>query len=57
MEEGKLFKAYGVSLVGNTPEEYQKQLEKDYRDLSDKEYEAAQAYEADAWSFNEIYTS
>jgi len=54
MEERKLFKAYGVSLVGNTPEEYQKQLEKDYRELSDKEYEAAKAYAADAWIFNEI---
>jgi len=54
MEERKLFKAYGISLVGNTAEEYQKQIEKDYRELSDKEYEAAQAYEADAWIFNEI---
>jgi len=49
MEERKLFKAYGSS-----PEEYQKQLEKDYRKLSDKEYEAAKAYAADAWIFNEI---
>ena len=49
MEERTLFKAYGCS-----PEEYQKQLEKDYRSLSDKEYEAAKAYEADAWLFNEI---
>ena len=54
MNEKQLFKAYGVSLVGNTAEEYQKQLEKDYRELSDKEYEAAKAYEADAWIFNEI---
>ena len=57
MEERTLFKAYGVSLVGNTPEEYQKQLEKDYQKLSDiskEEYEAAKAYEADAWIFNEI---
>ena len=49
MEERKLFKAYGSS-----PEEYQKQLKKDYSELSDKEYEAAKAYEADAWIFNEI---
>ena len=49
MEERKLFKAYGSS-----PEEYQKQLEKDYRELSDKEYQAAKSYEADAWIFNEI---
>ena len=49
MEERTLFKAYGSSA-----EEYQKQLEKDYRELSDKEYEAAQAYEADAWIFSEI---
>ena len=49
MEERTLFKAYGSS-----PEEYQKQLENDYRELSAKEYEAAQAYEADAWNFNEI---
>ena len=49
MKEKQLFKAYGSS-----PEEYQKQLEKDYRDLSDKEYEAAKAYAADAWIFNEI---
>ena len=49
MEERKLFKAYGSSA-----EEYQKQLEKDYRELSDKEYEAAKAYAADAWIFNEI---
>ena len=49
MNEKQLFKAYGSS-----PEEYQKQLEKDYRSLSDKEYEAAQAYAADAWIFNEI---
>ena len=54
MNEKQLFKAYGVSLVGNTAQEYQKQIEKDYRELSDKEYEAAQAYEADAWIFNEI---
>ncbi len=49
LSESNLFKAYGSS-----PEEYQKQLEKDYRELSDKEYEAAKAYEADAWIFNEI---
>ena len=49
MEEKQLFKAYGSS-----PKEYQKQLEKDYSELSDKEYEAAQAYERDAWIFNEI---
>jgi len=49
LSESNLFKAYGCS-----PEEYQKQLEKDYRELSDKEYEAAKAYEADAWLFNEI---
>jgi len=49
MEEKQLFRSYGCS-----PEEYQKQLEKDYRNLSDKEYEAAKAYEADAWLFNEI---
>ena len=49
LSESNLFKAYGSS-----PKEYQKQLEKDYRELSDKEYEAAQAYEADAWLFNEI---
>jgi len=57
MEERKLFKAYGISLVGNTAEEYQKQIEKDYQKLSDiskEEYEAAKAYEADAWIFNEI---
>ena len=49
LSESNLFKAYGSS-----PEEYQKQLEKDYRELSDKEYEAAKAYAADAWIFNEI---
>ena len=52
MNEKQLFKAYGSS-----PEEYQKQLDKDYQKLSDiskEEYEAAQAYEADAWIFNEI---
>ena len=49
MEEKQLFRSYGCS-----PEEYQKQLEKDYLNLSDKEYEAAKAYEADAWLFNEI---
>jgi len=49
MNEKQLFKAYGCS-----PEEYQKQLKKHYRELSDKEYEAAKAYEADAWLFNEI---
>ena len=49
MNEKQLFKAYGSS-----PEEYQKQLEKDYRELSDKEYEAEKAYAADAWIFNEI---
>jgi len=49
MNEKQLFKAYGSS-----PEEYQKQLEKDYRELSDKEYQAAKAYQADAWIFNEI---
>ena len=52
MNEKQLFKAYGCS-----PEEYQKQLEKDYQKLSDiskEEYEAAKAYEADAWIFNEI---
>tara|TARA_R100000655_G_scaffold505_2_gene2113 strand:+ start:5355 stop:5504 length:150 start_codon:yes stop_codon:yes gene_type:complete len=49
MNEKQLFKAYGSS-----PEEYQKQIEKDYSELSDKEYQAAQAYEADAWIFNEI---
>ena len=52
MNEKQLFKAYGCS-----PEEYQKQLKKDYQKLSDiskEEYEAAQAYEADAWIFNEI---
>ena len=52
MNEKQLFKAYGSS-----PEEYQKQLEKDYQKLSDiskEEYEAAKAYEADAWIFNEI---
>jgi len=54
MEERKLFKAYGVSLVGNTAEEYQKQIETDYAELSTKEYEAAKAYAADAWLFNEI---
>ena len=57
MNEKQLFKAYGISLTGNTAEEYQKQLEKDYQKLSDiskEEYEAAQAYEADAWLFNEI---
>tara|TARA_B100001094_G_scaffold258955_1_gene258959 strand:+ start:436 stop:609 length:174 start_codon:yes stop_codon:yes gene_type:complete len=57
MNEKQLFKAYGISLVGNTAEEYQKQIEKDYQKLSDlskEEYEAAKAYEADAWLFNEI---
>jgi len=52
LSESSLFKSYGSS-----PEEYQKQLEKDYQKLSDiskEEYEAAQAYEADAWLFNEI---
>ena len=49
MNEKQLFKAYGSS-----PEEYQNQIEKDYRELSDKEYEAAKAYQADAWIFNEI---
>ena len=52
MNEKQLFKAYGSS-----PEEYQKQIEKDYQTLSDlskEEYEAAQAYEHDAWIFNEI---
>ena len=50
MHEKQLFQSYGCS-----PKEYQKQLEKDYRELSDKEYKAAQAaYEADAWLFNEI---
>ena len=49
MEERTLFKAYGSS-----PEEYQKQIEEDYRELSTKEYEAAKAYAADAWIFNEI---
>ena len=58
MNEKQLFKAYGISLVGNTAEEYQKQIEKDYRELSDKEYEAAKAASeaawCDAWLFNEI---
>ena len=52
MEEKQLFRSYGCS-----PEEYQKQLEKDYQKLSDlskEEYEAAKAYEADALLFNEI---
>ena len=49
MNEKQLFRSYGSS-----PEEYQKQIEKDYSELSDKEYEAAKAYEADAWIFNEI---
>ena len=50
MNEKQLFKAYGSS-----PEEYQKQLVKDYRELSDKEYEAAQkACLMDKWIFNEI---
>ena len=52
MEEKQLFRSYGCS-----PEEYQKQLEKDYQKLSDiskEEYESAKAYEADAWLFNEI---
>jgi len=49
MEERTLLKAYGSSA-----EEYQKQLEKDYRELSDKEYQAAKAYAADAWLFNKI---
>ena len=52
MNEKQLFRSYGCS-----PEEYQKQLEKDYQKLSDiskEEYEAAKAYEADAWFFNEI---
>ena len=52
MEEKQLFRSYGCS-----PEEYQKQLEKDYQKLSDiskEEYEAAKAYAADAWIFNEI---
>ena len=53
MNEKQLFKAYGSS-----PEEYQKQLEKDYRELSDKEYEATKAASEAAWCdaylFNEI---
>ena len=53
MEEKQLFRSYGCS-----PEEYQKQLEKDYQKLSDiskEEYEAAQkACLMDKWIFNEI---
>tara|TARA_Y100001951_G_C11043831_1_gene131789 strand:- start:144 stop:314 length:171 start_codon:yes stop_codon:yes gene_type:complete len=56
MNEKQLFKAYGSS-----PEEYQKQLEKDYRSLSDKEYEEVKKAvvidclpESTAWIFNEI---
>ena len=50
MNEKQLFRSYGSS-----PEEYQKQIEKDYRELSDKEYEAAQtACLMDKWIFNEI---